>query len=461
MPIAPLSGSKQHWPVTNERSVLAVAKSLGSGASMSILFSSVHAQSLVGLLGIPFVCWAASEDRRRFPWKLAVGALAVQLVLVVMFFGVPAARAVLAGVGAAVQALSNSSQAGAQFLFGFLAGGSAPYAVIDPGPSYLFAFRVLPVILVVCALSALLWHWGVLRLLARGFGLVFEKALGLSGPTALATAATIFLGQVEGPILVRAYLARLSRAELFKLMTAGMSCVSGAAMVAYASILKDALPNAAAHVFTASIITAPAGILLAQILVPGALDGVADRDELTTTEQTYGSSIEAIMAGTQMGLQVVLSIAATLIVFIAFVTLANALLGLLPFEGQAPVSVQSLLAFLFRPLAWSIGVPWSETPTAAHLLAQKLVLTEFSAFLELAHLPKGLLSEHSRVIMTYALCGFANIGSVGITAAGLGVLTPERRGEILNMVWKALFAGFLATCMTAALVAALPWQIFN
>jgi len=421
----------------------------------------LNPQSLVALVGIPLICWAVSEDRRRFPWTLAAGALVIQLALVALFFGAPAMRVLLAGVGGAVDALSNASQAGAQFVVGFLAGGPAPYTVIDSGTTYLFAFRILPVMLVICALSALLWHWGILRLMARGFGLVFEKTLGLSGPTALATAATIFLGQVEGPILVRAYLSQLPRSELFKLMTVGMSCVSGASMVAYASILKDALPHAAAHVFTASIITAPAGILLAQILVPGAAGKVSRLDDLKISEPAHDSSIEAIMAGTQMGLQVVVNIAATLVVFVAMVSLVNALLGLIPFAGGSPLSLQSLLAVIFRPLAWSIGVPWSETGSAAHLLAQKLMLTEFSAFLELAHLPRGMLSDRSRMIMTYALCGFANVGSVGVTAAGLGVLAPERRKEILKMVWKALFGGFLATCFTGALVAALPWQLFS
>lgn len=416
-------------------------------------------QSLVGVAAILVACWLFSEDRRKFPWKLTIWAIGAQLLLVSLFFGVPAARAVLGGVGQAVDGLANSSQAGAQFVFGFLAGGPAPYTVINPGGTYLFAFRVLPVILVVCALAALLWHWRVLPLLARGFGYAFERTMGLSGPTALATAATIFLGQVEGPILVRGYLARLTRAEIFKLMTVGMSCVSGAAMVAYATILKDSLPNAAAHVFTASMITAPAGVLLAQILIPGS-SAVAVEPSETSGEHEYDSSIDAIMQGTGMGLQVALNIAATLIVFIAIVTIGNGILGLAPPIAGEPVSVQSLLTWLFRPLAWAIGVPWNETSVAGHLLAQKLVLTEFSAFLELAHLPQGLLSDHSRVVMTYALCGFANIGSVGVTAAGLGVLVPERRPEILRMVWKALFAGFLATCLTAALVAALPDRIF-
>ncbi|MBE7219898.1 MAG: NupC/NupG family nucleoside CNT transporter, partial [Caulobacteraceae bacterium] len=229
----------------------------------------LNAQSLVGLALVLAVCWAASEDRRRFPWKLVAGSLAIQLVLVLVLFGLPQARAALQAVNGAVEALGAATQAGSQFVFGFLAGGPQPYAVTGQA-AFLFAFRVLPVILVVCALSALLWHWRILKWATAGFGAVFQRTLGLRGPPALAVAATIFMGQVEGPIFIRAYLDRLTRSELFTLMAVGMACVSGSTMVAYATILHDVLPNAAAHVLTASIISAPAGVLLARILVPAA-----------------------------------------------------------------------------------------------------------------------------------------------------------------------------------------------
>ncbi|MFI4935808.1 MAG: NupC/NupG family nucleoside CNT transporter, partial [Caulobacterales bacterium] len=424
-------------------------------------FELQNAQSLVGVAVTIGLCWALSEGRRRFPWKLAIGAVIVQAALVLLLFGLPAARSVLAGAGRAVDGLSGSTQAGVTFVFGFLAGGAGqPYAVTNPGGLFVFAFRVLPVILVICALSALLWHWRILKWITQAFGLIFQKTMGLRGPPALAVAATVFMGQVEGPIFIRSYLASLSRSELFMLLAVGMSCVSGSTMVAYATILKNVLPNAAAHVLTASIISAPAGVLLARVLVP--------RDPLTErpgegdagADKVYESSVDALIKGTGDGLQIVLNVGATLIVFVALVAMVNGLLGLLAPIGGAPPSVERGLGVIFAPLAWCLGIDWKEAPIAGSLLGVKLVLTEFTAFIDLSKLGPAVISERTRVIMTYALCGFANIASVGINVAGYSVLVPERRKEVMGMVWKAMMAGFLATCMTASVVGAMPAQLF-
>jgi CNT family concentrative nucleoside transporter len=305
----------------------------------------------------------------------------------------------------------------------------------------------------------LLWHWRILKWITKGFGFVFQRTMGLRGPPALATAATIFMGQVEGPIFIRAYLDRLSRSELFTLMTVGLSCVSGSTMIAYATILKDALPNAAAHVLTASLISAPAGVLLARIMIPpkpGDEAGEVDVSE----DKNYDSTIDAIIKGTGDGLTVLLNVAATLIVFVAFAALADKILGAFPdFMGE-PVSLQRVLGAVFAPLAFAVGVPWNEAPQAGSLLGTKLVLTEITAFIDLSGLPQEALSERSRIIMTYALCGFANIASMGITVAGFNVLVPARRDEIISMAARALFAGFLATCMTGAVVALMPPGVF-
>ena len=419
-----------------------------------------NAQSLCGVVFTLAVCWALSEDRRRFPVRLALGGVGLQLALVLLLFGSSASRAALSGVGAAVDALAGSTQAGTAFVFGYLAGGSQPFALGDQQPPYLLAFRVIPVILVICALSALLWHWGVLRIVARAFGVVFQKALGLRGPTALGAAATIFLGQVEGPIFVRGYLGELTRSELFTLMAVGLSCVSGSTMVAYASILKGVVPNAAAHVLTASLISAPAGVLLARILVPPGADERAPADH-GGTGRRYESSTDAVIRGVGDGLQVALNVTASLIVFVALVALADRLLSVLPAWGGQSMTVERALGWIFTPLAWAIGAPWHEAAGAGRLLGIKLVLTEFSAFAALAKAPAGEFDPHTRMILTYAICGFANIASLGITASGFAVLVPERRSEVFAMVWKALLAGFLATCMTASVVGAMPDRLFG
>jgi CNT family concentrative nucleoside transporter len=426
------------------------------------MFQLQNAQSLLGVAAIVGLCWLASERRGRFPWRLAAGALAAQAALVAILFGLPAARQVLAGAGAAVNGLADATTAGVAFVFGFLAGGPGqPYDVKTPAALFVLAFHVLPVILVICALSALLWHWRILKWLTQAFGLVFQRAMGLRGPPALAAAATVFMGQVEGPMFIRPYLAALSRSELFILLTVGMSCVSGSTVVAYATILKDAVPNAAAHVLTASLISAPAGVLLARILVPREADAEAPQAFDAASLKRYESSIDAVMRGTADGLQIAASVGATLIVFVALIAMVNALLGQAPPVAGAPLSVERILGVVFSPLAWLMGAPWREAPAAGALLGEKLVLTEFTAFANLAHLPAVAVSARTRVIMTYALCGFANIASAGINVAGYTVLVPERRAEVLGMVWKAMAAGFLATCLTASVVGALPGAIYG
>jgi CNT family concentrative nucleoside transporter len=425
------------------------------------MFAAENAQSVLGVVLILGVCWALSEARGRFPWHLAIGAVAAQATLVLILFAVPAARAALSGAGMAVDGLSASTQAGVRFVFGFLAGAEGqPYPVTNSGALFILGFRVLPVIVVICALSALLWHWRILKWLIQGFGLVFERAMGLRGAPALATAATIFMGQVEGPIFIRNYLGSLTRSELFLLLTVGMSCVAGSTVVAYATILHGVVPNAAAHVLTASLISAPAGVLLARILVPRDPAAETAQDFDAAGAKTYESSVDALMRGTSDGLQIVLAIGATLIVFVALIAMADALLRLAGPVAGAPLSVERGLGLVFAPLAWIIGVPWREAPAAGQLLGLKLVLTEFTAFIKLAALPASEISPRTRVIMTYALCGFANIASVGINVAGYSILVPERRGEVMAMVWKACAAGFLATCLTAAVVGAMPEGLY-
>ena len=424
------------------------------------MFRWENAQSLVGLTLTLALCWALSEDRKRFPWRLAIGAIGLQIGLVALMFGVPQARAVVSGINDAVDGLASATAQGTQFVFGYLGGGAQPYSVANESSLFVFAFQVLPLILVISALSALLWHWKILRWITRGFGFLFQKSMGLGGASALATAANIFLGMVETPIIIKGYLDKLSRSELFMMMVVGLATVAGSTMVAYAMILKATLPNAAAHVLVASIVSAPAGVLLARIMIPEKPgEGGAYADY--SSDLLYDSSIDAISKGVADGLQVVLNISAILIVFVALVAIANNVLSILPLWDGQPVTLERMLGVVFAPLAWALGIEWADASKGGYLLGVKLMLTEFIAFIDLGKIPVGEMSERSRMIMTYALCGFANIGSVGITVSGMGVLMPERRNEIIGLVWKALLAGFLATCMTAAIVGLLPHELFG
>jgi len=423
--------------------------------------SALNLQSLAGIVLILLLCWLLSENRRRFPFLLLIGAIGLQVALVLALFGVPAIRSGLTSFGAVFDVLAKSAQAGMAFVFGFLSGsGAQPYPLTNAGALFVFGFRVLPVILVVCTLAALLWHWGILKWITKAFGFVFSRTMGLRGPVALASAATIFMGQVEGPIIIRAYLSQLTRSELFLLITVGMACVSGSTMVAYVTILSGVLPGAAAHVLTASIISAPAGILLARILVPRDAEAEKAQEKVNLNTRTYSSTMDAIMKGIHDGLQIMVNVAACLIAFVALVAMVNMMLGALPEVGGAPISVERILGYVFAPIAWCLGIQPSEILPAGQLLGTKMVLTEFTAFIKLGAIPVAEMTERTRTILTYALCGFANVASVGINLAGYSVLLPERRDEIIKMVGKAMLAGFFATCLSAAIVGAMPnWII--
>ena len=423
------------------------------------MFNILNLQSLLGLVVVVAACWGLSENRRAFPWRLTLGAIAVQAGLVLALFAIPGSQSVLAAITGAVDGLAAATNRGTQFVFGYLAGGDQPYAVTNDGALFTFAFQVLPLILVISALSALLWHWKILKWITHGFGILFQKTMGLGGASALAVAANIFLGMIESPIVIRAYLDKLTRSELFLMMVVGLATVAGSTMVAYAAILSATLPNAAGHVLVASIVSAPAGVLLARIIIPeraGEGGHAADYDSTLK----YDGAIDAIVKGTSDGLMVVLNISAVLIVFVALVALVNVMLGGFWLFGDH-VTVERVLGWLFMPVAWLMGVDWAEAGKAGWLLGVKLTLTEFVAYIELGKIPAGEMTERTRMLMTYALCGFANIGSVGITVTGLSVLMPERREEVLGLVWKALFAGFLATLMTACVVGAMPAAIFG
>lgn len=432
-------------------------------------YAADNARSLIAVALIIFICWLLSEDKRRFPFLLMIGALALQAGLVLALFAIPNSQAVLHGVTATVDGLASASDRGAQFVFGYLGGGEPPFAPLPEGapPPFIFGFRVLPLILVISALSALLWRWRVLEWITRLFGLLFQRTMGLGGASALAVAANIFMGMVESPIVIRAYLDKLSRSELFLMMVVGLATVAGSTMVAYAVILAPVLPNAAGHVLVASIISAPAGILLARIMIPEAKDAPKPDYDVTLR---YESSMDAVTRGVQDGVMVAVNVAAFIIVFVAFVWIGNNLLA----AGQdfavqlgvvAPsadvITLQGIFGYIFAPAAYMIGVPWSEARTAGNILGVKLFLTEFIAYIELGAIPADAMSERTRMLLTYALCGFANVASVGIMTGGMTALMPNRRSEILSLAWKSLPPGFLATLMTAAIVAALPPAIFS
>ncbi len=405
-------------------------------------------QGIIGYAVFLALAWAISENRGAVPWRTVAGGVLLQVALSVVILRLPGAQAVFAAMNDALLALEAATRAGTTMVFGYLGGGPLPFAETAAGASFVLAFQALPIVLVMSALSALLFHWRILPLLVRGMSWLLERTLGVGGAVGISTAANVFVGMVEAPLLVRPYLARVNRGELFIILAGGMAGVAGTVMALYAGIIGPRVPGALGHILAGSFISAPAAIVFAVLMVPPVGDPTGRNVSLP---QVDGSSMDAITRGTMEGLQLLLNIVAMLIVLVALVALANAMLGLLPHHG-AHWSLQRILGWIMAPLAWLAGVSWAEASTAGALLGTKTVLNELVAYLEFAALPAEALSERSRVIMTYALCGFANLGSLGIMIGGLTTMVPERRAEILDLGPRTLVAGTLATLSCGTVV---------
>jgi CNT family concentrative nucleoside transporter len=405
-------------------------------------------QAVFGYLGFIAIAWALCENRRAVAWRPVLGGVLLQIALAACLFKVPGIRSTFASFNDAMLALERATRAGASMVFGYLGGGPLPYAEITPGASFVLAFQALPIVLVMSALSALFFHWRILPWLVRLMSWLLERTLGVGGAVGMSTAANVFVGMVEAPLLVKPYLSRVSRGELFIILSAGMAGVAGTVMGLYAGIVGPRVPDALGHILAASFISAPAAIVFSVLMVPPTGSPTGRDVDLPRID---GSSMDAITRGTTEGVQLLINIVAILIVLVALVALVNQSLLWLPHDGT-PWSLQRLLGMAMAPLAWMAGVPWSEAPTAGALLGSKTVLNELLAYLEMAALPTDALSPRSRLIMTYALCGFANLGSLGILIGGLTTMVPERRREILDLGPRTLVAGTLATLSCGCVV---------
>jgi CNT family concentrative nucleoside transporter len=369
--------------------------------------------------------------------------------LALILVELPVSRLLFVWLNKAVLTIEQATMAGTSVVFGYLGGAPVPFEEPFPGSSFILAFRALPLVLVISALSSLLFYWRVLPLVVKACSSLLERTLGIGGALGVSAAANVFVGMVEAPLLIRPYLLRMSRGELFAVMTCGMSTIAGTVLVLYASILQPVIPDALGHILTASLISAPAALAVALLMVPHCGEMTTGTLEPSLEAK---SSMDAIVHGTLEGLKLLLSIVALLIVLIAMVSIVNSGLGLLPFIDGSALTLQRLLGWLFAPLTWAIGIPWHESAVAGSLLGTKTILNELVAYLNLSALGPEDLSERSRLIMTYALCGFANLGSLGIMLGGLGAMAPERREEIVSLGFKSILSGTMATCMTGAVV---------
>ncbi|MBM3949927.1 MAG: nucleoside:proton symporter [Rhodospirillales bacterium] len=413
-------------------------------------------QSLGGIAALVAIAFALSENKRAVSGRLVAGGLLLQFALALLLLKVPLVKDALLLLNDALLALQRATQAGTSFVFGYLGGGPLPFAETYAGASFVLAFQALPLVLVMSALSALLFHWRVLPAIVKAFAWVLRRAMGVGGAEGLSAAANVFVGMVEAPLLIRPYLERLSRAELFSVMSCGMATIAGTVMALYASFLATAVPDALGHILVASLLAAPAAIVIARVMVPADAAARPGAAEETLPPSDHQGAWEAITRGTLDGAQLLINIVAMLIVLVALVGLVNQALGLLPDVGGAKVTLERLFGLALAPLALAVGVPWDEALAAGRLFGIKTVLNELLAYLELAKYTDADLSPRSRLIMTYALCGFANFGSLGIMIGGLATIAPARRAEIVALGPKTIVSGTLATALAGAM-AGLSW----
>jgi CNT family concentrative nucleoside transporter len=406
-------------------------------------------QSLTGAGAFLAIAWLLSENRRRVDPKVVLSGVLLTVAAAAVLVRVPIARDAFALLNRFVLALQQATLAGTAFVFGYLGGGPLPFAETYPGSSFVLAFQALPMVLVMSALSALLFYWGLLPAVVRGFSWGLRRTMGVGGAEGLANAVNVFVGMVEAPLFIKPYLGRMTRSELFSVMTCGMANIAGTVMALYAALIGAAVPDAMGHILVASIISLPASITVAKIMIPET--AAATEGEMAAAESAAGA-MDALTRGTLQGVELLLNIVAMLVVLVALVTLANLALGLLPDVAGAPVTLQRAMGAVMAPVCWLMGVPWAEATAAGALMGTKTVFNELIAYVDLGRLAPGTLGPRSLLIMTYGLCGFANPGSLGIMVGGMGTLAPDRRPEIVALGLRSLVSGTLTSCLLGSVI---------
>jgi CNT family concentrative nucleoside transporter len=407
-------------------------------------------QGVIGLATVLLLAWSFSEDRANRPgWRWLGGALLLQLAIALIVVRVPAVWEAVGVANQGVAAIEKATLVGSSYMFGYLGGAPLPFD-LKPGaaPPLVIAFQILPLIIVFSALSALLWHWGILKALVRGLSWALRRTLGVSGVVGLGGGGTMFLGVVESPLVLRAWFATMSRSDLFAIMVMIMATISGAILVLYASTLGKVIPNAAGHLIVASLISLPAALMVARLMVPGS----PQSSEPAEPDLAYDGAMDAVVRGAVEGVQLMLAVIGIIITIFALVALADQILALAPHVDGAALTLKRLFGWVFSPLMWAIGVPWDQAPAAGALMGTKAILNEYVAYLDLAALPTGTLDPRSTLIVTYALAGFANLASIGLLVSTIASLCPERRAEAAGLGVKSWIAGNLATLMTGAMI---------
>ncbi|MEE2692640.1 MAG: nucleoside transporter C-terminal domain-containing protein [Pseudomonadota bacterium] len=419
--------------------------------SLDLSAIGLRGQSAIGILAFTFIAWLFSNGKTRFPFLIALTTIAAQIGVALLLLYFKPARDALGSLQIVVRALQEATRAGTTFVFGHLGGGETPFEVVNEGAMFSFAFGALPLVIFFSGLSALLWHWKILKFFVRGLAFLLQRVFNVGGAVALSSAANTFLGQTEAPLLIRPYLSKVTRPELFIIITGGFATVAGSVMAVYATILANIDPSILGHIIVASIISVPAAILMAQVMMPEE-KGVKPTPAAAADDFGYASSMDAFMRGVTDGLGLYLNIIASLIAFTAFAALVNIMLSGAPDVAGAPLTLERILGIIFAPFMWLAGVPWSEAFEAGSLMGVKTAVNELVAYVELSKVPEGTFSERTLLIIVYSLCGFANFASLGIVIGGLTALAPDRRQDVIALAPRALVAGTLATMMTGAVI---------
>lgn len=421
------------------------------------MHNTLFIQGIGGLVAFLGIAWLLSENRKGVNVKATLLGLFVQIILAIAILKIPHIQKIFHTLASGIDALKCATCEGTKFVFGHLGGGDTPFVMKDGASAFVFAFQPLPMVMVVSAISMVLFHWGVLQFLVKGFSWALRKTLNVGGALGVCCAAKVFLGQTEAPLLVRPYLVRFTRSELFTVMTAGMATTSASIMVLYSSILEKTIDSPISHILTASIISIPAAVIISRLMIPQKAGEDTSGDLVSPYE--FSGTMEAVATGASDGLKLFLNIIAMLIVALALVSLVNAILGSTSVAIAAlfghviePLSLQKILGFLMAPVTWMMGISWHDATVAGNLLGTKTILNEVVAFIGLADLSDSAISPHAKLIMTYALCGFANLSSIGIQIGGIGTMAPERRQEVIALGFRAVLAGTIASCMSGTIV---------
>lgn len=394
---------------------------------------------LIGIVVLLGLAFAMSNNRKKLNWRLIFWGLGLQLFFALFILKTPIGQPFFGAVDVVVKKLLSFSDAGSDFLFKSFGAG------VVEAPLLNFAFRVLPTIIFFSSLMAILYYLGIMQRIVKGIAWIMERTLKTSGAETLSVSANIFVGQTEAPLMIRPFVKGLTQSEIMAIMVGGFATVAGGVMAIYVKILSD-VPGIAGHLMAASIMSAPAAMVIAKIIYPETEIAATADDDTVKVEKIDDNAMEALARGATSGLHLAGNVAAMLIAFVALIAMINALLG---FVG---VTLQDILGFIFKPLAWTMGVPWSEAGTLGMLMGEKIALTELIAYADLSELrAANAISDRTAIIASYALCGFANFASIGIQIGGLGGIAPERRKDFAKLSMKAMFGGALASWLTATI----------